>query len=148
MPRSRTRIVAAGLIALVAGIATFAPLGGADDAPDRGAVRMRADAICRRAAGEASRLPRPQTRADSIALAAAMARLLRSTASGLRSLGADDLAWAHQTWAAAIDDVRQALRRRGGSPKAGATELVARTDAAVAARALMANRCVQLARGG
>ena len=148
MPCSRTGIFAAGVIVLVAGVAMFAPIGGASDAPDRSVVRERADGICSRAASEASRLPRPQDRRESIALAAAMARLLRSTASELRSLGADDLAWAHQTWAAAIDDVRHELRSRTGSARAGATELVERADAAVAGGELSAHRCVQLAGAG
>jgi hypothetical protein len=140
MSRSRTGIVAVCVIALVAGVAVLVPIGGADDAPDRGVIQVRADAICRHAAGEASQLPR-----RSIAWAAGMASLLRSTASRLRYIGADDLAWAHQRWAAAIDDVRQALRRRGGSPKAGATELVSRREAAAAAGAFGAKDCARLA---
>ena len=145
MPCSRTGIVVVVAVALLAGGATFAPRGGAGDSPHRGAAQAHADAICSRAIGMTSRLPRPENRSASIALARELARVLRWTASELRTAGSGDLAWAHQRWAAAIDDVRQALRMPGGSARAGATELIARREAAVAAQALGAEDCVRLA---
>lgn len=148
MPCSRTGIVAAVAIALLVGGATFAPKGGAGDPPDGAVVQAHADAVCDRVLGAASRLPRPEDRTESIALGRELSRLLRLTASELRAVGARDLAWAHQRWAAAIDDLRQALRRDDGSAKAGATELIARREAAAAAQALDAKDCVRLARRG
>jgi hypothetical protein len=146
MPCSRTGIAAAFAIAVVIGGAALAPRGGAGDTPGRGMARMHADAICGRAIRATSRLPRSENSRESIALTRELARLLRWTASELRATGSGDLAWAHQRWAAAVDDVRQALRREQGSARAGATELVARQEAAAAAQALGAKECVRLAR--
>jgi hypothetical protein len=146
MPCPRTGILAALAIAVVVGGTAFAPRGGAGDTPGRGVVRMHADAICGRAIRVTSRLPRSENRRESIALARELARLLRWSASELRAAGSGDLAWAHQRWAAAVDDVRQALRREEGSARAGATELVARQEAAAAAQELGARDCVRLAR--
>jgi|SoiMethySBSTD1v2_1073268.scaffolds.fasta_scaffold1447456_1 hypothetical protein len=146
MPCSRTGIVATVALALLVAVTTFAPRGGAGDARDRAAVQRRADAICGRAIRTTSRLTRPRNRKQSIAFGQELARVLRSTASELRSVGSGELAWAHQRWAAAVDDVRQALRRERGSAKAGATELVARREASAAAQTLGAEDCVWLAR--
>ena len=146
MPCSSTGIVAVVAVALVVAGATFAPRGGTGGAPDRSVDRGRADAICSRAIRTASHLGRPADRRESIAFGRALARLLRWTASELRSVGSGDLAWAHQRWGAAVDDVGQALRRGEGPAKAGATEFVARREAAAAARTLGARDCVQLAR--
>lgn len=130
-------ILAAGAVALVVGVGTFER--------HEGVGRPDVDRICRETVVEVTRVPRR----DAIARAAGMARVLRTTASELRSAGVDDLAWAFQTWAAADDDIRRSLRiRRSGSARAGAAEWVARTDAATAAGALGARRCVQLARLG
>ena len=145
MPCSRTGIVAALAIVLVVGVATIAPRGGAGDMADEAVALRRADAICGRVFTATSRLPRPELRGESIALARELARVLRWTASELRSAGSSDLAWAHQRWAAAIDDVRQALRREHGWARAGATELIARHEAAAAAQTLGAGDCVRLA---
>jgi hypothetical protein len=145
MPCARTGIVAGLAIALVVGVATFAPMGGAGEPPERGGTRADADAVCGRAVRAMSRLPRPESRRDSIALARELASVLRTTASELRSAGSGDLAWAHQRWSAAVEDVRLALRRNEGTAMAGATELVARRDAEVAAQTLGAEACVRLA---
>ena len=147
MPCSRTGTVAVVAIALVVAGAAFAPRGGAGEAPDRSVDRGRADAVCSRAIGATSHLRRPENRSESIAFGRELASLLRWTASELRSVGSGDLAWAHQRWGAAVDDVRQALRSGEGSARAGATELVARREAAAAARALGAEDCVRLAGG-
>ena len=135
-------ILAAGGIALVVGVATIVPTGGGDHG---GGGRVGADRICRRTVDEVSRLPRR----EAIAQAAEMARLLRSTASALRSAGVDELAWAFQTWAAADEDVMRSLGgRSSGLARAVATEWVARTDAATASGALGTKWCVRLARRG
>jgi hypothetical protein len=129
-------ILAAGAVALAVGVGTFEQHDGGG--------RPDVDRICRKTVDEVSRLPRR----GAIAKAAGMARLLRTTASDLRSAGVDELAWAFQTWAAADDDIRRSLESRSsGSARAGAAEWVARTDAATAAAALGAQRCVRLARG-
>jgi len=148
MPYPRTGIVAALAIALLVGSAAIAPRGGAGDTPGGGEVQMHADAICGRVIGATGRPSRPENRREPIALERELSRVLRSTASELRAVGAGDLAWAHQRWAAAIDDVRQALRSGQGSPRAGATELVARREAAASAQTLRAGDCVRLAGRG
>ena len=107
---------------------------------------MHADAICGRAIEVTGRPSPPENRRESIALGRELSRVLRSTASELRAVGAGDLAWAHQRWAAAIDDLRRTLQREEGSAMAGATEMVARLEAAAAARTLGAKDCVRFAR--
>ena len=146
MPCPRTGIVAAVAIALLVGSAAIAPRGGAGDTPDGGEVQMHADAICGRAIEVTGRPSPPENRRESIALGRELSRVLRSTASELRAVGAGDLAWAHQRWAAAIDDLRRTLQREEGSAMAGATEMVARLEAAAAARTLGAKDCVRFAR--
>ena len=146
-----TGILVAGLIALAAGISTFAQHGSSGEGvrASTGGIRALANPSCRRAVREASRLPPRQSRRESIAQAAGMARLLRWTASDLRAAGADEPAWAFQTWAAANDDVTRALQSRdAGTARAVSAEWLARRDAAASARALGAERCVQLARRG
>ena len=135
MPASLLGILAAGVIALVVGVATFAEGDGGG--------RADVDRICRKTVDEVSRLPRR----EAIGQAAEMARLLRTTASELRSAGVDELAWAFQTWAAADDDITRSLESRSsGWARAVAAEWVARNDAATAAGAFGAQRCVRLAR--
>ena len=146
MPCPRTGIVAAVAIALLVGSGVVAPRGGAGDTPGGGEVQMHADAICGRVIGATGRPSRPENRREPIALGRELSRILRSTASELRAVGAGDLAWAHQRWAAAIDDLRRTLQGEEGSAMAGATEMVARLEAAAAARTLGAKDCVRFAR--
>lgn len=145
-----TGILAAGLLALVIGISTFAQVGS-DDGGDAGSSsglsrEAAADGICAQARDDLPR--RPRSGREAVDAAHEKASILLEVSSRLGGAG-DDLGAAIRRWANAEARLPQALRA-GGTDLARARRSVraARRMVVAAARRYPAKECVRLARRG